>query len=178
MPYTQTELLAGFLAASCLILLWCWYQKKQSYEGLHKHIPGLRMRSGMHGNVPGLSLNKRRSYVRNGMEGLDAGPVASMNDMEHAGNLSGQKAAAANKAVPMVEAKWQQDMSVPLDLHAATDRDVDADLLAFGNELDGVDRSVFTDCDMAAVSLGGEILAKTDYEPEYSANGARGSVTF
>lgn len=185
MPYTETEYLAGFLAVSCLVLLYCWYQKKQQvdrYEGLtvKQNLPGLRMRDGLRGprynsvHMPGLKMSG--GYVRPGLEGLDAGPVGSLNDGAHIGNLSGQQAANAFKAPPMVEAKWNVDSSIQIPRLAATNADVDKQMLEWGGELPGIDTGAMSSCDMASVSLGGEILTKTDYEPEYGP--AKGSVSY
>lgn len=185
MPYTQTEYLAGFLAVSCLLLLYCWYQKKQAYDRLEQMtvrnaLPGLRLRrDGLRNrgnnspNIPGLRMNA--GYVRPGLEGLDAGPSGNLNDITQTGNLAGQAAATANNAAPLIEASWNVDASIQVPRLAATDADVDQQMLEWGGELPGVDTAAMADCDMSSVSLGGEILTKTDYSPEYGAS--KGSVT-
>lgn len=185
MAYTQTEYLAGFLAVSCLVLLYCWHQKKQEvdrYERMTvKHaLPGLHFRDGLRnpdGNdehIPGLRMNK--GYVRPGLEGLDNGSPGNLNDAAHVGNLAGQMSANAYRVPPMVEAKWNVDSEIQIPRLAATDADVDRQMLEWGGELPGVDAKAISQCDMHSVSLGGEILAKTDYEPEYGS--AKGEVTY
>lgn len=179
MPYTETEYLAGFLAAACLVLLYCWHQKKQEVERLEKMtvkqaLPGLRLHSvnGPHAS----DLNTRKGYVRPGLEGLDAGSPGNLNDAAHVGNLAGQAAANVYKVPPMVEAKWNVDSDIQIPRLAATDADVDKKMLEWGGELYGVDAKAISTCNMSSVSLGGEILTKTDYEPEYGPS--KGSVTY
>ncbi len=185
MAYTQTELLAGFLAVACLVLLYCYYHKKQSSEGFaHKasNLPGLALgrRSGMHNHVPNLAFNKNVSgYTRPGLDGMDNGPVASLQDMEYVGNIAGQHVANAVKANPLVEAKWEQDMSIQVNQHEVTNKDRNEGGMAFGHELYGVDHAALVGCGAPKpLSLGGELLTKTDYTPEYNTTSARGSVTY
>lgn len=188
MPYTQTEYLAGFLAVACLALLWCWYQKKQDadkYEGMvrKQDLPGLRMREGMtmkyedkvQMNMPGLRM-AGAGYVRPGIEGLDTGSAGTLNDANNSANPAGVAAANAYQVPPMVEAKWNVDSDIQIPLRAATNKDVDRQMLEWGGEIPGVDTRGLSRCDMNSVSLGGQILTKTDYEPQYGP--AKGAVTY
>ena len=186
--YTQTELLAGFLAASCLVLLYCWYVKNQnmdSFVRIDRHT-GAIMRNGFaardfnqkYYGAPHSSgfrnnpLPYRRKYVRSGFEGFgDSGKVATLNELEQAGNLS--TSTAASKALAgsqPTNSKWMVDMGIPIDQRVATAEDVDANLLVWGNE--ELNRDVaaeISDCDkLAPASLGGELLRKTDYSSEYA----------
>ena len=111
-----------------------------------------------------------------GLEGLDNGSPGNLNDAAHVGNLAGQMSAKAYRVPPMVEAKWNVDSEIQIPRLAATDADVDRQMLEWGGELPGVDAKAISQCDMHSVSLGGEILAKTDYEPEYGS--AKGAVTY
>ena len=183
MPYTQTEYLAGFLAVACLVLLYCCNQKSKEVEGLTRKqsLPGLHFRDGLGSgrfnavHLPG--LRAKTGYFRSGLEGLDAEPAPeSLNDAAHVGNLATLNTGVAPGVTQMVEARWNVDSNIAIPLRAATDEDVDRDMLEWGGELPGVDAKALSSCNMAAASLGGVLLTKTDYSPEYGA--ARGSVTY
>lgn len=181
---TQNELLSGLLVICCIVLLYCVFSKKNKSEGLSRSVmyPELAFKEGMlyKRNTP-LKHYPRGTvgYIRSGIEGLDAGPVAGMNELVAAGNLSTGNVVAGALSDPnapsVVNPSWKQDMSIQIDNLQMTDADRDAGLQRYGNEL--IDTGLGTDCGEAPEdpSLSRLILTKTDYEPQYG--WAKGSVT-
>jgi hypothetical protein len=184
MPYSDSEILAGVLAVSCLLLLYCWFSKSARQEplvGALNHIPGLRMRNGF---TPGSGAYSRGSDVvsasmsrhslpnsttklygkRSGLVGDDA-KVASMHELTTDQTPDPSK----HKDVPsdMVDMRWAPDYTIGVDSRAATIED-----MILGRTLDksdATDPSIYRMCktDKTNNSLSGDVLNLTDYSRDF-----------
>lgn len=163
MPYSNAEILAGVLAVSCLILLYCW-QSKQSKEGE----VGMRWPPSMQPSRNGTPMQIRRRAGFSSVINDEDMPVGGLSDLTNTMTPN----PSSFKGIPkdMVAMRWSPDMNVNIDSQNATIEDVLA-----GNtfrNMDKVDPSINRMCksDKKIGSLGGEILQLTDYGPQYSSD--------
>jgi len=184
MPYSDSEILAGVLVVSCLVLLYCWFNKsckQESLVGAINYIPGLKMRngfapeSGPYSSGPEMvysplsrhSLPNAKTKLygkRSGLVGDDA-QVASMHEL-----TTNQTPDPSNqKDVPkdMVDMRWAPDYTIAVDARSATMED-----LLMGrtlNKFETADPSIYRMCktDKTNNSLSGDVLNLTDYGRDF-----------
>lgn len=184
MAYSDSEVLAGVLAVSCLILLYCW-NNKRSCEGLmgtsKKHLPGLHgLQSGFESNSGAYSSGSGHVYIpmhktqlqdsvtklskRSGLVGDDS-PVAGMNELitDHTPSPSNMKGIPNN----MVDMRWAPDYGLNVNNQSATVKDYI--LGNANNRSDTTDPSIYRmfKTEKANNSLSGDILGLTDYGKDY-----------
>lgn len=185
MPYSDSEILAGVLAVSCLLLLYCWYYKnsckKEPLVGALDHIPGLRMRNGfapesgpysssadnVNASINRHSLPNARTKLYGKRSGLvgDNAQVPSMHEL-----TTDQTPDPSNhKDVPndMVDMRWAPDYSISVDSRAATMEDLLMGRIT--EKSDATDPSIYRMCktDKSNNSLSGDVLGLTDYGREF-----------
>jgi hypothetical protein len=191
MSYTNAEILSGILVAACLLLLYCW-SRKSNTSGL-SNFPGLKFKrsktSGLEygrkshsENVPGVHFAKRSNsnsagYTkRSGMEDVDDGPVAGLNDMVDSTSDANFTSIQRPESLPDTTKMLRYpDADIQINNFNATAEDLECDNTQYGHEQSDPALNREKTNVKRRGSLGVDLMTLTDITPEYG--NARGSVT-